>query len=86
LKKQAEIVMVAGDTKRLDGRRGRGYLMSDNDHKINKALEGVDEGRRETLNRLITGTSFIVPIVASFAMDGLAISKAKASPSNGSGL
>jgi hypothetical protein len=52
------------------------------ERKIEDALSGVDEGRRATLRRLITGTVFVAPIVASFAMDGLAISKAEAQASN----
>jgi hypothetical protein len=54
--------------------------------KIDDALAGVDAGKRETLTRLITGTAFVAPIVASFAMDGLTISKAQALPANGSGF
>ena len=50
------------------------------------ALAGVDAAKRETLNRLITGTAFVAPIVASFAMDGLTISKAQAQTGNGSGF
>jgi hypothetical protein len=58
--------------------------MSDN-KKIDDALAGIDAGKRQTLSRLITGTAFVAPIVASFAMDGLTISKAQAQPANGSG-
>jgi hypothetical protein len=54
--------------------------------KIDAALAGVDEAKRATLNRLITGTAFVAPIVASFAMDGLTISKAQATTANGSGF
>jgi hypothetical protein len=54
--------------------------------KINDALAGVDEAKRATLTRLITGTAFVAPIVASFAMDGLTISKAQAAIANGSGF
>ena len=50
------------------------------------ALAGIDAAKRETLNRLIKGTAFVAPIVASFAMDGLTISKAQAQPANGSGI
>jgi Chaperone of endosialidase len=58
--------------------------MSDN-KKIDAALAGIDAAKRETLNRMITGTAFVAPIVASFAMDGLTVSKAQALPANGSG-
>jgi hypothetical protein len=59
--------------------------MRDND-KIDDALAGVDEAKRATLTRLLTGTAFVAPIVASFAIDGLTISKAQAAIGNGSGL
>jgi hypothetical protein len=59
--------------------------MSDN-KKIDDALAGIDAGKRQTLSRLITGTAFVAPVVASFAMDGLTISKAQAQPANGSGV
>jgi hypothetical protein len=58
--------------------------MSEN-KKIDEALAGVDEAKRATLARLLTGTAFVAPIVASFAIDGLTISKAEALPV-GSGL
>jgi hypothetical protein len=58
--------------------------MSDS-KKIDDALAGIDAGKRQTLSRLITGTAFVAPIVVSFAMDGLTISKAQAQPANGSG-
>ena len=52
------------------------------ERKIEDALNGVDEGKRATLRRLITGTVFVAPFVASYAMDGLVISKAEAQASN----
>ena len=54
--------------------------------KIDDALAGVDAAKRATLTRLIAGTAFVAPVVASFAMDGLTISKAQAQPANGSGF
>lgn len=54
--------------------------------KIDEVLAGVDDAKRATLTRLLTGTAFAAPIVASFAMDGLTVSKAQAAPANGSGL
>jgi hypothetical protein len=58
--------------------------MSDT-QKIDEVLADVDEAKRATLSRLLTGTAFVAPIVASFAMDGLTISKAQAGTPNGSG-
>jgi uncharacterized membrane protein len=54
--------------------------------RTNTALAGVDEAKRATLTRLLTGSAFVAPIVASFAIDGLTISKAQATVANGSGL
>jgi hypothetical protein len=54
--------------------------------KIDEALADVDEAKRATLTRLLTGSAFVAPIVASFAIDGLTISKAQAAIANGSGF
>jgi hypothetical protein len=55
--------------------------MADQDPNVREALEGLDQGKRETLTRLITGGAFVAPIVASFAMQGLAIRPAEAASS-----
>jgi hypothetical protein len=36
-----------------------------------RALAAVDEAKRETLRKLILGAAFVVPVVASFSVDGL---------------
>jgi hypothetical protein len=54
--------------------------------KTADALEGLDESKRETLNRLITGTGFVAPIVASFAMQGISIRPAHAAPGSSSNM
>ncbi|QCK87803.1 hypothetical protein E8L99_19610 [Phreatobacter aquaticus] len=51
-----------------------------------KGFEEIDSAKRATLDRLAKGTAFVAPIVASFAMDGLNISKAQAQVANGSGV
>lgn len=56
--------------------------MSDQDQNIREALDGLDQAKRETLTRLIGGGAFIAPIVASFAMQGLAIRPAEAGSSS----
>jgi len=48
------------------------------DPHVEEALEGLDKGKRETLTRLIRGSAFVAPVVASFAMQGLAINPADA--------
>jgi hypothetical protein len=47
---------------------------------VEDALVAVDAAKRETLRKLILGAAFVVPIVASFSIDGLT-SKARAFPS-----
>jgi len=54
--------------------------------KLEKSLSGVDERKRRTLIRLGLGAAFVTPIVASFSMDGLTISKVHAATANGSGV
>lgn len=50
------------------------------------ALHGIDQSKRRTLMRLGLGAAFVTPIVASFSMDGLTISKVHAQTANGSGF
>jgi hypothetical protein len=54
--------------------------------KLEKALTGVDENKRRTLVRLGLGAAFVTPIVASFSMDGLTISKVHAATAKSSGF
>lgn len=54
--------------------------------KQDQALDGIDESKRRTLTRLGLGAAFVTPIVASFSIDGLTISKVHAQTANGSGF
>jgi hypothetical protein len=47
-----------------------------------KLLNSVEESRRSFLSKLILGTAFIVPGVASFSMSGLGIDEALAACGN----
>ncbi|THD50173.1 MAG: hypothetical protein E7774_00050 [Bradyrhizobium sp.] len=38
---------------------------------VESALASVDAAKRETLRKLILGAAFVVPVVASFSIDGL---------------
>jgi hypothetical protein len=59
---------------------------ADKDHpETEGALEGVDPEKRRTLTKLAAG-AFVAPVVASFPMDGLTISRAHAESASGSGL
>jgi hypothetical protein len=46
-----------------------------------RALAGVDAAKRATLRKLILGAAFVVPMVASFSVDGL-VSRAHATSPN----
>jgi hypothetical protein len=52
------------------------------EEKIDALLEKVDAEKRATLKRLILGTIFAIPVIASFPMDGLTINSALAADSN----
>lgn len=41
-------------------------------------LDSVDEGRRGFVKKLVAGTAFATPLLASFSMDGALIGEAKA--------
>lgn len=45
-----------------------------------RALTAIDAAKRETLRKLILGAAFVVPVVATFSVDGL-VSSARALPS-----
>jgi len=58
--------------------------MAEQDPKVREALDGLDTGKRETLTKLIGGSAFVAPVVASFAMQGLSIRPAEALPGSSS--
>jgi len=58
--------------------------MSEKNAHIDEALEGLDQDKRDTLRRLVRGTAFAAPIVASFAMQGISINPAHAQPGSSS--
>ena len=52
--------------------------MSEKDARVDEALNGLDQDKRDTLRRLVRGTTFAAPVVASFAMQGISINPAHA--------
>jgi hypothetical protein len=52
------------------------------DPKVDEALDGLDEGKRTVLLRLLRGGAFVGPVVASFAMKGIFVKPAMAATSN----
>ena len=49
-------------------------------------MDGLDAAKRRTLAKLALGAAFVTPVVASFSMDGLTISKVRAETADGSGF
>ena len=47
----------------------RGSVMSDD---FEKSLEEVDEGKRETVRKLLLTAAFVAPAVTTFSVDGKA--------------
>jgi hypothetical protein len=52
------------------------------DEELDSVLERIDPAKRAFLKKLIVGTAFVVPTVASFSMDGLSLYEANAQVSN----
>ncbi|MDB5540988.1 MAG: hypothetical protein JWQ89_2715 [Devosia sp.] len=52
--------------------------------RLERALETIDQSKRDAMRKLITTAAFAVPVVASFAIDGLVVSPALAANSIGS--
>ncbi|MDR3469695.1 MAG: hypothetical protein P4M07_27510 [Xanthobacteraceae bacterium] len=47
--------------------------MNDNDQNLEAALDGLDQGKRSTLKRLIGTGAFVGPMIVSFTMADLTI-------------
>ena len=52
------------------------------DEELDAVLERIDPDKRAFLKKLVVGTAFVVPTVASFSMDGLSVYEANAQVSN----
>jgi hypothetical protein len=46
--------------------------------RLEQALDTVDPSRRDALRKIVRASVFAVPVVASFAVDGLTVSPAMA--------
>jgi hypothetical protein len=54
---------------------------SSND-RLEAAMEAIDESKRASLRRMVVATTFVAPVVASFAIDGMMVSSALAKAVN----
>ena len=52
------------------------------DEKLDPILEQVDPEKRDFLKKVLAGTAFVAPIVASFSMEGLSPNEAFALSTN----
>jgi len=52
------------------------------DDERESVLDRIDPEKRAFLKKLVIGTAFVVPTVASFSMDGLSLYQANAQASN----
>lgn len=50
--------------------------------ELDRALDGVDIERRDFMRKVVLTTTFVVPLVASFAVDGMLVSRAMAGDSS----
>lgn len=53
--------------------------------RMERALETIDQSKRDAMRKLITTAAFAVPVVASFAVDGLVVGSALGAHPNSSG-
>lgn len=60
--------------------------MDSENPKVEKSLEGLDSDKRETLGRLISGSAYVAPIVAAFAMEGISVRPAHAQVGSSSNI
>jgi hypothetical protein len=44
--------------------------------RINAALDRVDEAKRSSLRKIVLGSAFVAPAVASFAINGMMVTPA----------
>lgn len=55
----------------------------DNSGLVN--LDEIDASKRDTLRKMILAAAFTVPVVSSFSVDAISMSRALAAVSNGNG-
>ena len=55
---------------------------TDRDERLEESLESIDESKRQILRAMVRGSVYAVPVVASFAIDGLTVNPALADAVN----
>ena len=54
-------------------------MTKNHDDRLERALETIDAGKRDSMRKLVIGAAFVAPVVASFAIEGMMVSPAMAS-------
>jgi hypothetical protein len=52
-------------------------MARNSDTRLEQALETIDAGKRDSMRKLVIGT-FVAPVVASFAIEGMMVTAASA--------
>jgi hypothetical protein len=52
-------------------------MAKNSDARLDQALDTIDASKRESMRKLVIG-SFVVPVVASFAIEGMMVTAASA--------
>ncbi len=52
-------------------------MAKNRDARLDQALDTIDAGKRDSMRKLVIGT-FVAPVVASFAVEGMMVTAAAA--------
>jgi hypothetical protein len=59
-------------------------MAKNSDARLDQALDTIDASKRESMRKLVIG-SFVVPVVASFAIEGMMVTAAAANSTSSNG-
>jgi hypothetical protein len=81
VKESVDSIFESGSARPVELGREEGSSMSEMNanggqqdshlQSADRALAAVDAAKRETLRKLVLGAAFVVPVVATFSVDGL---------------
>lgn len=60
-------------------------MAKNSDVRLEQALDTIDASKRDSMRRLVIGT-FVAPVVASFAIEGMMVTSASAANTTTSNL
>jgi hypothetical protein len=77
-RKAVDLIEIAGQHFVVGSFEGSAVSERNEHERLEQALETIDHSRRDALRKLVTTTAFAIPVVVSFAIDGLTVSPALA--------